>query len=424
MPLHLRWRARQASLLAITTFAAGLALLSPTAASAHHGSRLESAVSEEAATSALTQSGGQAPAVGTPTGETPAETRGERRQRKRARREAASASGCSVELHATPSIVTASATLSVSGSVSCPEAASAAEQTVTLYQHVARTPGFDPIATATTEADGGFQFPAPPVHVNSILYVSVDQVNSARTRVQVAPQVTLTTPAAGTPLFVGSARAAHAAAGAGAGAGTDSTGASTDAVTFAGTVSPVDAGATVVLQREYRTGGWHRIGGSRVNDEGSYSIVHTFLRPGEANLRVVVRSHKLYMTSASEPVSYLISRRRARHTTNTQGPAEPITDTITATPAMSDVLAEAPLTVTGTVAPAHEGQLLELERREVSGLGYRVIATATESATGAYSIVHSFALAGTALLRVTVPPSPGLKGASTAPFSVEVTPAG
>jgi len=503
MPHHLRWRMRRASLLAFAALAAGLCLLAPATAAAHRRPRLEAAVSEETVTSPLQESTTEAPATEAPAAETPAEApsaappvesapsesttntrRKGRREGRRARRGAVSAAGCTVDLQATPSVISAGASLSLTGTVSCPEAAGAAAQTVTLFQKLAHTAGFNVAATATTEANGAFQFAPGSLEDNSVFYVRCDGAKSARTSVEVAPQVTISTPVAGAQLLLGSARASRASADDGS------------AVTFTGTVSPADPGATVSLQREYRTGAWHRIGGGgQVNDEGNYSIVHTFFRPGEAHIRVVVHSRGLKMTTASAPVTYHVSRTRHAQVTigssanpvayglsvtisgtvagalnqpvtllaqTPDGTFTPVAETttsgdaysfvespllsteyrvrsagassailsqgvayaLTATPSASTVQAGAQLSFTGTVTPAHEGQVIDLERENASGVGYSVIAAGTVSSTSAYSITQTFPAVGNELLRISVPAEPGFETVASEIFAIEVTAAG
>jgi hypothetical protein len=334
---HPHWRTRRASLLAIGALAAGLACLPAATAAAHGRAHLEPAASEEPPTAPqppVTEPPSAAPpSAESPSTEPPAGTgapgessRHARHEARRARRED-QGQECSINLQSTSSIVTAATHLSLAGTLSCPEATSAVGQTVTLYQKIARTPGFNVIATASTAPDGTFQFTPEGLETNSVFYVRAGNARSRRVSVKVALQVTISAPAAGAQLLIGGAHAAHASADSG------------NAVTFTGTVSPSDSGATVSLQREYRHGAWHRIGGgSRVEDEGGYSIVHAFSRPGRANIRVVVHSHGLEQTSASAPVTYQISRDRHRLLT-IQASADPL------------VFGQA-VTITGTVAGA------------------------------------------------------------------------
>jgi hypothetical protein len=494
MPHHLRWRVRRASLLGLSAFAACICLLSPAAAGAHAKASLESAVSEESVSSPLQGSTTETPA-GTPAAEASTDTRREERrvrreerqtrhQERRAGRNLTDETGCSIDLLATPSIVTAGAPLSLAGTMSCPEAASAADQTVSLYQVLARSGGFFIADTTTTEANGTFQFSPAGLEVNSAFYVSSDGAQSARTSVKVAPEATLSTPTAGTELFTGSGRATRANASA----------ESASAVTFTGTISPANAGTIVTLQRENGNESWSRIGRGEVSAEGKFSITHTFFRPGKANIRVVVRSHGLAMTTVSAPVTYQISRRRNRQLTIRASAdpiayglpltitgtvagalnapvsllaqtgdgafvevAEAVTDgdeysfsvsplqstryrvtsatassailpesvtyALTAEPSSLTVQAGAQLTFTGTLAPFHEGQAIDLEGLNASGIGYHVIATGTVSSTAAFSIAHAFTTAGTAVLRISVPGDGEVQSAASETFKIEVTPA-
>ncbi len=351
MLLSRRWCVRRSSLLGLTALAACLCLLSPAAAGAHRRAHLESGVStvgplQESTADPATESGTQTePATETNTEASPTTEIGSEtpRHKRHARHDALTGTGCRVSLEATPSTIAPGAPLSLAGIVSCPEGVSAAGQTVTLHRKVARTPGFSLAATATTEAGGAFQFALSGVEDNSTFYVRCEGSRSARTKVRVALQVDIEAPAAGTELFIGTGHAAHQHVTGHSSATTtadtstststsatttadtsttennnSSTGNTTSAdsasanmVTFTGTVSPDDTGASVALQREYRKGRWQRIGLGLVDGEGKYSIPHTFFQPGEANLRVVVRSGRTYKTSMSAPVTYHISRRHS-----------------------------------------------------------------------------------------------------------------
>jgi|SRR5580692_307531 hypothetical protein len=425
MPLHLRWRAPRVTLLGLTAFCVCVCLLPTAAAGARGKKHLQATVSEESVTAPLQESKtepAEEPATTSPPSQPsvnpPAEPStspptesgaSSRRERRHVRREAASASGCSIDLKATSSIVVDAAPLSLAGTLSCPEAGSASEQAITLYRKLAGTPGFDVAATTSTEADGAFQFALTGPEFNSVFYVRYDGGKSARVSVKVTPQVTISTPAAGAQLLLGSRRATRASKSDGS------------AVTFTGTVSPVDPGATVSLQREYRKGAWHRIGGGGVvDDEGKYSLVHTFFRPGEANIRVVVHSAGLEVTTASAPYTYEITRRAQQGTSSSS--ANPTSHTLTAVPSASTVQVGAQLSFTGTVLPAHEGQPVDLERESTGGGGYSVIAVGATSSSGAYSLAPTFTEAGSELLRVSVPGNSEFQSVSSEAFTIEVTP--
>jgi hypothetical protein len=490
MPRHLHRLTRPASLIAAATLAAGIGGLAPASAGAHRRAQLEAGVTEE--TPVASQPPAGAPPASTPSQPPATEVppaaggsgRRARREARRARREGL-ASECSVEIQTSTPLLKAGTQLTLTGSVTCAQAASAAGQTVTLFQKIARTPGFDTASSTTTAADGGFQFTPEALSANSTFYAQADEAVSDRVKVLLAPKVTITTPLAGAQLLIGAAHAARAGL---ANAGTG-------AVTFTGSVSPVDAGAKVSLQREYRRGAWHRIGGgATVDEDGNYSIVHAFSRPGLARIRVVVHSHGLALTSASAPVTYELLRGRHRGVT-IQASANPLVygqsvtitgtvpgaadqtvtllgetaahtftalDETTATgneysftesplastryrvrtavagsgvlsesvsyalvqdPPAASVTVGTPLSFTGTLLPAHEGQPVDLESQDTAGPGYHVIAVGSESSAASFSIEHAFSSVGTEHLRITVPAGTELQSVSGEPFTLEVTPA-
>jgi hypothetical protein len=395
MPHHLRLDARRGSSLAIAALATCISLLSPAAASAHVRTSLQSTVGEEAATGALQETTAE-----TPTGKSGPETRREERAKRREERRAqhrerragrslSAETSCSVTLQAKPSIITAGGPLSLAGTLSCPEASSAADQTVTLYQMLARSGGFYVAATTTTEANGAFQFSPTEVAINSSFYVSADSAQSQGTNVKVMPQVTIATPLAGAQLLAAGGAATRA----------DANAENASSVTFTGTVTPANAGTRVALQREDGNGAWSRIGGGEVNPEGQYSITHTFYRPGRANIRVIAHSHGLDMTAVSEPVAYQISRKRNRLLT-IQASADPIAYGMV-------------LTITGTVAGALDAPVT-LSAQTANGAFVKVAETVStgdeysfsESPLQSTRYRASMATASSAILAVEVTPAP------------------
>jgi hypothetical protein len=493
MALNLRRRVprvRRASLLLGAAPALCLGLILPAGAAAHAGARRNAPLSEEAATIPAGEQSSEVPAgPSAPEGEatTQREERRERRHARRATRRndragANVATTCSIDLQPASSIVTAITPPSLAGTLSCGEGTSAGEQTVSLYQKLARTPGFNLVATTVTEADGAFAFAPAGPQTDSSFYVSADGAQSATAAVRIAPQVTISAPSAGTELFAGARRASDAQNRLG----------SADAVTFTGSVSPLATGTTVALQREDGAGRWVRIGGGPVDEEGKFSITHTFLRPGTARIRILAHSHGLAMRAASTPLTYEILGRRERKVTITAS-ADPIyyTGTVTITGAVAgssdvpvtllaqtgdgsftpvahatttggeysfnesplvstryrvlaagassatlaegvswsltpqappaSVQAEAPVSFTGTLAPFHEGQLVDLECLDASAPGYHVIASATLTSSSAYSIAYSFPTPGTELLRITVTGNTELQSASSEVFELKVT---
>jgi hypothetical protein len=82
-------------------------------------------------------------------------------------------------------------------------------------------------------------------------------------------------------------------------------------VEFVGTVFPADTGAELWLQREAKTSNeeWVTIQRGFVGAGGGYVILHRFIYPGDANLRVVVRPHGPFdVRGTSNTVSFQISQ--------------------------------------------------------------------------------------------------------------------
>ncbi|MGA2452394.1 MAG: hypothetical protein ABSG93_02655 [Solirubrobacteraceae bacterium] len=198
-----------------------------------------------------------------------------------------SSGGCRVSLSVAPRLATEGEFALAYGVLSCREA----KQLVTLYESsVGGTPGYTSVGTAETETGGKYHLNTPVLSTNSSFYVVADGAQSARRAVKVAAQVELKGPPEGVvPDTLHTGRR--------------------NKVEFTGTISPAEAGASVVLQRQSAIAGneWHRIGRPvPVNKEGHFSIDHTFVVPGDANIRVVVRNGGRNVVSPSNILSYEI----------------------------------------------------------------------------------------------------------------------
>jgi hypothetical protein len=280
-------------------------------------------------------------------------------------------SRCGVSLFAEDHLITTGESVQVFGALSCPgHTNAAAGQTVTLYEHSGGTPGVKIIGTAMT-GPGGFYSIAPlPVTVDSFFYARVLGAQSATKRVKVAPQVTLSGPANGSQLFTGVRGGLRNR--------------SRNAVTFTGTVTPAaDEGAAVVLQRENATSNeqWHAIQRGIVGPGGAFSITHTFIVPGDANVRVVVRPHgKFTIHGQSSPLSYEISQ------------AENPMLTINAS--ADPVAYGQPVTLTGVLAGgASKSVTLEAHPRGVPG--FTAVAKGMTNGSGEYKFLVPSALQNT-----------------------------
>jgi hypothetical protein len=373
-----------ACLLLAATLSIGQGLLAPASAPAMRRPALQPAAGEE-------------PGATPPSEPTRQSAREERRAGRHGR--------CHVEMSLTPSRLTAGESATVVGSVTCSISAEASEQTVTVYQRASDTQGFVVAGTTTTEASGAFGLTTEAVDASSVFYASVQGARSERATVRVTPLVTISGPPEGTQLAAASRSDASARAA--------------DTLTFTGTVSPDDAGATVVLQRESAivSENWHRIGLGLLGADGAYSISHTFARAGSATVRVVIRGNGLRAV-ASEPLTYEIAPRHSPRPT-----IEAVKPLLTAQVSATSVQAGQRLTFSGTLTPAHAGQPVYLQRQNISGIGFHVVDVGTLTAGGSYSLEHAVSGTGTQVFRIKV--AGGVEGQTVAsePFEIQVTPA-
>jgi len=212
---------------------------------------------------------------------------------------------CHVNINIAPRLIEAGESILAFGRLRCgglPARASAG-RTVRLMQRAAGERGFHLVQTTTTDAHGFYELTRAGIEYNSTFFVVSRGASSGRRSVKVLAHVTLSGPPDGSQLLTGAA----------------------NSVTFSGAVSPHDVGARVVLQRQNADTGdeWHRIDLGRVGPEGTYSITHTFHLPGDANIRVLVRSQRRNVASPSDVLSYDISQAQNARLT-IQASADPI----------------------------------------------------------------------------------------------------
>jgi hypothetical protein len=399
-----------------------------------------------------------------------------------AHKHAGASGNCRIELFAEPHLITSGETVAVFGQLRC-GAGSNEGQAVTVYGRSGDSPALTILGTPTTGAGGFYSLEQKDVTSDSFYYASALGVHSATRVVRVEPVVTLGGPPETLTLFTGFR----------------------DRVTFTGTVSPADAGAQMVLQRENATSNeeWHPIQLGVVGPGGVYAFTHRFVRPGDANIRVLVRRHgELTVRGVSNTLSYGISQRENPGLTINTEPSysipygSPITlsgilasgagttvtlqartrgnefATVTTAPtgaggaykfvttplqntayrvtagvvksavlfegvkyiltagiSATTIQAGQPLTFEGTVTPGTEGKTVYLERENNLGGDFHVVDVATvipgktHSEPGTYSITDHIFGAGKAVFRVKVPGDPDNQQTSSAPFTVEVTPA-
>jgi len=258
---------------------------------------------------------------------------------------------CAINIRVAPRLITAGEQVEVKGRLECLPLASAGGQAVTLYEYVAGTAGYVPVQSTTTDTSGVYEFKPPALSANTSFYVRSHGAQSGRKKARVAVQVTLTGPPEGTQIETGAP----------------------NKQTFSGTVSPADVGARVILQRQNAVTGdeWHRIGFSQVETGGNYTITHTFRVPGDASIRVLVRSDRINSPSASTPLEYEISQAQNPSLTIVSS-ADPITYGQS-------------VTISGVLAGATTPQTVTLLSRTVHQRGFAPIAEVSTGADGAYS---------------------------------------
>jgi hypothetical protein len=258
---------------------------------------------------------------------------------------------CRVSMEVAPRQITAGDPVVIFGRLVCTRAAQEADRTVRLYHNVYGSFGFSYVQRTTTDAHGFYEFGRADgvVETNRAWYVLSHGARSASKRIRVGAQVSLTGPPEGAQLLTGTA----------------------NKVTFTGTVSPADVGARVILERQNATTGneWRRIDSARVLPGGSYSIVHTFIVPGDANVRTLVRSQGRNIPSPSNVLEYEISQA--------QNPA------LTITASTDPILFGQAVTISGTLAGG-AGQPVTLMAR-TRGQAFTPIALVRTEANGSYN---------------------------------------
>jgi hypothetical protein len=275
---------------------------------------------------------------------------------------------CRAHLEAPKAPIASGEAVTLFGTLSCPQPAQAGGRPITLFEQSAPNAGFTSLPPTTTEANGAFQVTPPLFTTNSVFYAVAEGAQSARRTIRVAAAITPLppTPVEGAQLFTRSGRARN----------------KRNAVTFAGVVSQQDKGAVVVLQRESATANeeWRAIQRGTVDESGKYAIVHHFLVPGDANLRVVVHPRGINAPSATSPTSYEISQ--------TQNPA------LTVETSADPLLYGQAATIKGVVAGAPANTPVTLLARNRGGQ-LTPAASAQTGAGGAYEFAPQTPLTNT-----------------------------
>ncbi|MCL2769155.1 MAG: transthyretin-like family protein [Solirubrobacterales bacterium] len=211
---------------------------------------------------------------------------------------------CRVSLYVAPRIISVGESATAFGKLTCPRPGGASNRVVRLFEHVHGTPGATLVASTTTDVNGNYEIEKAggEITTNGYFLVRSHGARSASRPVRVEADVTLSGPPEGTQLFTG------------------------HPVTFTGTVDPTDVGAVVILQRQNALTGneWHWIGRTEVVAGGAFTLTHVFRYPGDADIRVLVRSQGRNIPSPSNVLTYEISQAQNPALT-IESSADPIT---------------------------------------------------------------------------------------------------
>jgi hypothetical protein len=258
---------------------------------------------------------------------------------------------CVISMQLAPIHIAAGDPAIVFGRLRCARRANAGGQEVKLYAHLEGIGGSTAVQTAVTESNGFYEFsPADgTIETNRSFFVRAHGARSATKSIKVAAQVTLSGPTEG-QLLTGYP----------------------NRVTFTGSVSPADAGARVILQRQNSLTGnqWRHIDSGVVEASGNFTIVHTFVVPGDANIRVLVRSQRRNVPSESSVLAYSVSQAQNPGLT-IQASADPITFGET-------------VTIGGKLASGAT-QSVTLLARTARQSGFAPVAQSTTNPAGEYS---------------------------------------
>jgi hypothetical protein len=269
---------------------------------------------------------------------------------------------CTLTAQASSHQVTAGETVTISGRLSCPSAVNAGGQEVSVSERgpMAAQPGLNLAGTATTEADGSYQFHSTELKGRSVFVARTPSAqHAARVAVIVVGAVSLQGPvasAASLPMSAGKA------AGGPAGA------------TFTGAVQPAESGRLVALKVRYAGGEWRTVAYTRTDSDGRFTFAHRFRFAGEVSVMAASRPRGTVRTQ-SQPLTYTIVQA--------QNPAITIQAAAASLASPQGLAAGVPIDITG-VAVASPHQTVTLLSRSPSGQ-FTSTATAQSDGAGAYS---------------------------------------
>ncbi|MGD0452034.1 MAG: hypothetical protein ABSB69_00415 [Solirubrobacteraceae bacterium] len=394
---------------------------------------------------------------------------------------------CQLQIEVAPSPLTAGESATAVGSLTCPSPGDASEQTVTIYQRSTGTPGFGVAGTTTTEASGAFRFTTEPLLANSTFYARTQGARSERRAVKVTALVTISGPPESTQLTQLSLAGRRSDASALASntltftgtvspddvggrvvlqreSATDSedwrriglgeVGADGDysiSHTFlrAGTATvrvvvhargllPVASEPlTYVIAPRQNPRLTISASAEQLSYGQSVTLSGTATAAANQSLTLLARTAE----SAFAPVATVTTAGNGSYEFPAQAPLrstmykvagagtsstaafETVKPLLSAQVSSTSVQTGEPLTFSGTITPAHAGQVVYLQRQNPSGLSFHTVDVGTVSAGGAYSIEHTVSGGGTQVFRIKVPGDSGDPAVASEPFKIQVAPA-
>lgn len=275
---------------------------------------------------------------------------------------------CTLSAAASAAQVTAGEAVTISGKLTCPTVEAASGQEVTVYQHEAGASSSTPtvVGTATTAADGSYEFHSAVLSMRSVFVVrTAGAAHQARVVVVVSADITLQGPAAsGATLAIAGGRASGVS----------------DRLRFSGVVKPAWAAKLLELRVQETDGRWRTVAFTRTDAEGNYTFSHSFRYAGEVSVMVVAHMRQERSTR-SAPLTYIIAQAQNSALTIHAAPATLGPDTTTA----ADVASPTPATTITGVAAGAPGRPVVLLARELGSSRLVPVASATTDSTGAYS---------------------------------------
>jgi hypothetical protein len=389
---------------------------------------------------------------------------------------------CSLSMEASAPVVTAGEPATLLGRLVCTGTTSAAGETLVVEEreHGGGESGLSEVATVTTGEDGSFELTTPPLTSKSVFVARSFLAHGGRTVVRVTPKVTITGPAAsGAELasrgnrtsgrssftFSGTVTPAPAGARVALQRAYVATGERWHTVAFGqldeeghyaishGFRVPGEVSVRVVvrLQGELATSSEPltydisqaqnpqltiQTSADPISSGASATITGVAAGPPSQTVTLLARTHGQafvplakdtteaggaysFTVTPLQNTTYRVISASARSTTVFEG----VSYALSAEAPVSTVQTGVPVNFSGTVVPAPVGAVVHLERRNASGIGFHIVGVGTVTSSYTYSIADTFKLAGSAVMRITVPAGPQTIASTSPEITIAAAPA-